>query len=68
MEISKNIIELLVRLRNEDETQWLRTLKTILEHYHDSATPPQRDVIYAEADRLAKEIDGRIKAEKEAEQ
>ncbi len=64
MEISKNIIELLVRLKNEDETQWIKTLQDILTHYHNSASPEQRDLIYAEANRLAKEIGERVEAEK----
>ncbi len=33
---SKEITELLVRLKNEDETKWFENLKSVLDYYSES--------------------------------
>ena len=51
-----NIVEQLVKLRNEDETAWLKTGNEILEYYFAASGQTVKDMLYEEFNRLAKEI------------
>ena len=51
-----NIVEQLVKLRNEDETAWLETLKKILEYYFSTSPQGVKDTLYEEFNRLSKQI------------
>lgn len=61
----KSIVDILVRLRDEDETKHLETLLVILEHYRTTASPEYKELIEAELNRLAEKIAEVIKREKE---
>lgn len=61
----KSIVDILVSLRDEDETKHLETLLVILEHYRTTATPRCKELIEAELNRLAEKIAEAIKREKE---
>ena len=50
-----NIVELLIKLRNEDETAWLETLKKILEYYFSTSPQGVKDTLYEEFNRLSKQ-------------
>ena len=52
-----NIVELLIKLRNEDETAWLETLKKILEYYFSTSPQGVKDTLYEEFNRLGKQIE-----------
>ena len=58
---AKEITELLLRLKNEDETKWLENLKTVLDFYRESKNEKYKEIIYTEYNRLAKKIDDYIK-------
>ncbi|MBO4628735.1 MAG: hypothetical protein J5687_02165 [Treponema sp.] len=58
--IENEIIKTLVKLHNEDETEWLTTLKTILDYYYDSANEKYKEIIAGEYNRLAKDINNSI--------
>ena len=51
-----NIVAQLVKLRNEDETAWLKTGKEILEYYFAVSGQTVKDMLYEEFNRLDKEI------------
>lgn len=53
--------ELLLRLKNEDETKWLENLKMVLDFYRNSKNEKYKEIIFAEYNRLAKTIDDFIK-------
>lgn len=55
------LTDLLVRLRNEDETKWLENLKFVLEFYRESKNEKYKELIYAEYNRLSQEISDYIK-------
>ena len=55
MEIS-DILEILKKQRNEDETKWLETRKAILEYYKSTLSLDAKDSIYEEENRLAKDV------------
>ena len=58
---SKEITELLLRLKNDDETKWLENLKIVLDFYRNSKNEKYKEIIYAEYNRLAKNINDYIK-------
>ena len=45
---SKEITELLLRLKNDDETKWLENLKIVLDFYRNSKNEKYKEIIYAE--------------------
>lgn len=55
------LTDLLVRLKNEDETKWLETLKLILDFYRESKNEKYKELIYAEYNRLSEKIDDYMK-------
>ena len=59
-----NIVEQLVKLRNEDETAWLETLKKILEYYFSTSPQGVKDTLYEEFNRLSKQIEGSSERQK----
>ena len=61
----KNIVDILVKLRDEDETKHLETLLSILDHYRTTASPRFKELIEAESNRLAQKINEAIEREKE---
>lgn len=58
---SAELTDLLVRLKNEDETKWLETLKLILDFYRESKNEQYKELIYAEYNRLSGKIDDYMK-------
>lgn len=60
----KNIVDILVKLRDEDETKHLETLLSILEHYRTTVSPEYKELIEAELNRLAGKIAEVIEREK----
>ena len=60
----KNIVDILVKLRDEDETKHLETLLSILDHYRTTASPRFKELIEAESNRLAQKINEAIEWEK----
>lgn len=60
---SKEITELLVRLKNEDETKWLENLKSVLDYYRESNKEKYKELIYSEYNRLSDSIDDCIRKE-----
>lgn len=60
----KNIVDILVKLRDEDETKHLETLLSILDHYRTTASPRFKELIEAESTRLAQKINEAIEREK----
>lgn len=60
----KNIVDILVKLRDEDETKHLETLLSILDHYRTTASPRFKELIEAESNRLAQKINEAIEREK----
>ena len=61
----KDIVDILVKLRDEDETKHLETLLSILDHYCTTASPRFKELIEAESNRLAQKINEAIEREKE---
>ena len=61
----KNIVDILVKLRDEDETKHLETLLSILEHYRTTVSPRFKELIETESTRLAEKINEAIEREKE---
>lgn len=61
----KNIVDILVKLRDEDETKHLETLLSILEHYRTTVSPRFKELIETESNRLAEKINEAIEREKE---
>lgn len=61
----KNIVDILVKLRDEDETKHLETLLSILDHYHTTVSSRFKELIEAELNRLAQKINEAIEREKE---
>lgn len=55
----------LIKLRNEDETAWLKTNKEIMENFFQSSPQGVKDILYDEFNRLAKEIDESVAREKQ---
>ena len=60
----KNIVDILVKLRDEDETKHLETLLSILDHYRTTASPRFKELIETESNRLAQKINEAIEREK----
>lgn len=60
---SKEITELLVRLKNEDETKWLENLKSVLDYYRESNKEKYKELIYSEYNRLSDTINDCIRKE-----
>lgn len=52
-----NIVEQLVKLHNEDETNWLKTRKEIIDYFFKSSPESIRDMLYDEFNRLDKDIE-----------
>jgi len=61
----KNIVDILVKLRDEDETKHLETLLSILEHYRTTVSPRFKELIETESNRLTEKINEAIEREKE---
>lgn len=51
---NKDITSLLERLRNEDETELLNNIKTVLDYYYKSVE--NKEIILKEFNRLVKKI------------
>lgn len=61
---AKDIIDILRRLKNEDETKWLETRTAILEYFKEALPLDCRDTMYTEENRLEKEINDVSEKEK----
>lgn len=55
--MDKDILDLLLRLRDEDETQWLNLEKENLEHLFDNSPQRVRDLLLDCFDKLADKIE-----------
>ncbi|MBQ7613011.1 MAG: hypothetical protein IJU92_08070 [Spirochaetaceae bacterium] len=55
--MDKDILDLLLRLRDEDETQWLNLEKESLEHLFDNSPQRVRDLLLDFFDKLADKIE-----------
>lgn len=62
---AKEIVSILARIRDQDETRYLETVKAILEHCHSVASSQYKELIYAEHNRLAQKIDSAVSEMKE---
>lgn len=60
-----DLMQQLIKLRNEDETAWLKTSKEIMENFFQSSPQGVKDILYDEFNRLAKEIDESVAREKQ---
>lgn len=60
-----DLMQQLIKLRNEDETAWLKTNKEIMEHFFQSSPQGVKDILYDEFNRLAKEIGESVAREKQ---
>ncbi|MDD6486785.1 MAG: hypothetical protein GX568_00960 [Candidatus Gastranaerophilales bacterium] len=58
------IIETLVKLRDEDETEWLETRKEIFEYYLQSSPVGKKDLLFEELNQISKEIEESINKQK----
>lgn len=59
-----DLMQQLIKLRNEDETAWLKTNKEIMENFFQSSPQGVKGILYDEFNRLAKEIDESVAREK----
>ena len=58
------IIEILVKLRDEDETKWLETRKEIFDYYLQSTPVGKKDLLFEELNRISKEIEENVNKQK----
>ena len=57
---TKEIIDLLLRIREENETEWLKTFDSIMEHYFSLADSKTKEKLYSEFSRFYKKIQNEI--------
>lgn len=60
---TKDIIDILRRLKNEDETKWLENLKSVLDYYRESNKEKYKELIYSEYNRLSDTINDCVRKE-----
>lgn len=60
-----DLMQQLIKLRNEDETAWLKTNREIMENFFQSSPQSVKGILYDEFNRLAKEIDESVAREKQ---
>ena len=53
---TQDLIDILKKQRNEDETKWFETRRAILEYYKATLPLDSKDSFFEEDNRLAKEI------------